>query len=68
MLSQLTIKDIVLIDQLSLTLGDGLCVLTGETGAGKSIILDALGLALGARGDGGLVRPGVAQGTVTAFF
>ncbi len=68
MLVALSIRNIVLIDQLDLTLGAGLTVLTGETGAGKSIMLDALGLALGARGDGSLVRTGAAQGQVTAQF
>ncbi len=56
MLSALAIRDVVLIDRLDLSFEDGLCVLTGETGAGKSILLDALGLALGARGDAALVR------------
>jgi DNA repair protein RecN (Recombination protein N) len=56
MLSALDIRDVVLIDRLALCFQDGLCVLTGETGAGKSILLDALGLALGARGDASLVR------------
>ncbi len=56
MLSALAIRDVVLIDRLELRFEDGLCVLTGETGAGKSILLDALGLALGARGDAALVR------------
>ena len=56
MLSALAISDVVLIDRLDLNFEDGLCVLTGETGAGKSILLDALGLALGARGDAALVR------------
>lgn len=68
MLAQLTIRDIVLIDQLDLTFGPGMSVLTGETGAGKSILLDALMLALGGRGDGGLVRHGEKQGQVTAVF
>lgn len=68
MLVQLSIRDIVLIDRLDLTLGDGMTVLTGETGAGKSILLDAFSLALGARGDGSLVREGVSQGQVTAVF
>ncbi|HMR32184.1 MAG TPA: DNA repair protein RecN [Geminicoccaceae bacterium] len=68
MLERLAIRDIVLIDRLDLALGDGLSVLTGETGAGKSIVLDALGLALGARADRGLVRAGAEQGTVTASF
>lgn len=68
MLSRLSIRDIVLIEQLDIEFAAGLCVLTGETGAGKSILLDALSLALGARGDGGLVRAGAAQGHVTAVF
>lgn len=53
MLASLSIRDVVLIDRLDLDFRAGLCVLTGETGAGKSILLDALGLALGARGDSG---------------
>ncbi len=57
MLSALAIRDVVLIERLDLSFGDGLTVLTGETGAGKSILLDSLGLALGARADAGLVRP-----------
>jgi DNA repair protein RecN (Recombination protein N) len=68
MLIQLAIRDIVLIDRLALSFPDGLSVLTGETGAGKSILLDAFALALGARGDGSLVRHGEAQGQVTATF
>jgi DNA repair protein RecN (Recombination protein N) len=68
MLVQLSIRDIVLIDRLDLELGTGLTILTGETGAGKSILLDAFSLALGARGDGTLVRQGEAQGQVTAVF
>ncbi len=68
MLVQLSIRDIVLIERLDITFGQGLSVLTGETGAGKSILLDSLSLALGARGDGGLVRNGVLQGQVTAVF
>jgi DNA repair protein RecN (Recombination protein N) len=68
MLVQLAIRDIVLIDRLELTFTEGLSVLTGETGAGKSILLDAFSLALGARGDGSLVRHGEAQGQVTAVF
>ncbi|MEC5322593.1 DNA repair protein RecN [Aurantimonas sp. A3-2-R12] len=68
MLVHLSIRDIVLIERLDLALGEGLSVLTGETGAGKSILLDALSLALGGRGDGGLVRHGAKQGEVTAVF
>ncbi|MFY9292755.1 MAG: DNA repair protein RecN [Methylorubrum rhodinum] len=68
MLVQLAIRDIVLIDKLDLAFSGGLTVLTGETGAGKSILLDAFALALGGRGDGGLVRHGEAQGGVTAVF
>jgi DNA repair protein RecN (Recombination protein N) len=67
-LVQLSIRDIVLIDRLDLDLGAGMTVLTGETGAGKSILLDAFSLALGARGDGALVRQGLPQGQVTAVF
>ena len=68
MLVELAIRDIVLIDRLSLGFTEGMSVLTGETGAGKSILLDAFALALGARGDGSLVRHGEAQGQVTAVF
>jgi DNA repair protein RecN (Recombination protein N) len=68
MLAALSIRDIVLIDRLDLEFGGGLTVLTGETGAGKSILLDALSLALGARGDTALVRQGASQGQVTASF
>ena len=68
MLVALSIRDVVLIDRLELELHSGLCVLTGETGAGKSILLDALGLALGARADSGLVRHGADQAVVTASF
>ena len=68
MLVQLAIRDIVLIDRLELDFGAGLTVLTGETGAGKSILLDAFSLALGGRGDGGLVRSGQSQGQVIAVF
>ncbi len=68
MLAALSIRDIVLIDKLDLEFGPGLFVLTGETGAGKSILLDALSLALGSRGDVALVRRGAAQGQVTAAF
>ncbi|EFG8200384.1 AAA family ATPase, partial [Escherichia coli] len=68
MLSRLSIRDIVLIERLDIDLVSGLSVLTGETGAGKSILLDALSLTLGARGDASLVRSGAAQGQVTAVF
>ena len=68
MLVSLSISDIVLIDRLELEWQPNLCTLTGETGAGKSILLDALGLATGARGDAGLVRQDCAQGSVTAIF
>ncbi|HLY55537.1 MAG TPA: DNA repair protein RecN [Stellaceae bacterium] len=68
MLTGLSIRDVVLIDRLDLAPESGLTVLTGETGAGKSILLDALGLALGARGDAGLVRKGAQQAVVAAEF
>jgi len=68
MLLGLSIRDVVLIDRLDLAFRPGLCVLTGETGAGKSILLDALGLALGMRADSSLVRPGANQAMVTAEF
>ncbi|CUX14073.1 DNA repair protein RecN (Recombination protein N) [Agrobacterium deltaense Zutra 3/1] len=68
MLVQLSIRDIVLIERLDLGFEAGLSVLTGETGAGKSILLDSLSLALGGRGDGGLVRHGEEKGQVTATF
>jgi DNA repair protein RecN (Recombination protein N) len=68
MLTALSIRNIVLIDKLDLAFGPGLSVLTGETGAGKSILLDAFALALGSRGDASLVRAGESQGQVTAVF
>lgn len=68
MLVQLSIRDIVLIERLDLAFEAGLSVLTGETGAGKSILLDSLSLALGGRGDGSLVRHGEEKGQVTAVF
>ncbi|MEM6780929.1 MAG: DNA repair protein RecN [Pseudomonadota bacterium] len=68
MLASLNIKNVVLIDQLRIEFQSGLCALTGETGAGKSILLDSLGLALGARSDAGLVRKGTDQASVTAEF
>lgn len=68
MLTGLSIRDVVLIESLDLEFGPGLGVLTGETGAGKSILLDALGLALGVRADSGLVRHGQPQAVVTVTF
>ena len=68
MLSRLSIRDIVLIDKLDIDFAAGLAVLTGETGAGKSILLDSFALALGGRGDQSLVRQGADQGQVTAVF
>jgi DNA repair protein RecN (Recombination protein N) len=68
MLARLSIRDIVLIERLDIDFASGLSVLTGETGAGKSILLDAFALALGARGDASLVRHGIEQGQVTAAF
>ncbi|QGN53399.1 DNA repair protein RecN [Novosphingobium sp. Gsoil 351] len=68
MLTALSIRNIVLIEALELTFGGGLGVLTGETGAGKSILLDALGLALGERAESGLIRAGTDQASVAATF
>lgn len=68
MLTGLSIRDIVLIDRLDLVFSGGLSVLTGETGAGKSILLDSLGLAMGGRSDGRLLRHGSTRGSVTATF
>ena len=68
MLKSLAIRNIVLIESLTLDFGGGLGVLTGETGAGKSILLDALGLVLGERADFGLVRSGTDSASVTASF
>jgi len=68
MLIGLWIRDVVLIEALDLSIGPGLTALTGETGAGKSIILDALGLAVGWRADAGLVRRGASQAAVSAVF
>ena len=68
MLISLAIRDIILIERLELEFERGLCALTGETGAGKSILLDALGLALGGRAERTLVRPGAVQGSVSAAF
>ena len=68
MLARLSIRDIILIDRLDIDFGSGLAALTGETGAGKSILLDAFALALGARGEAALVRHGAEQGQVIAAF
>ena len=68
MLESLSIRNIVLIDELTLSFKEGLCLLTGETGAGKSILLDALGLALGARAEARLLRPGASKAQVSATF
>ena len=68
MLTQLAVRNVVLIEALDLDFGLGLGVLTGETGAGKSILLDALGLVLGDRADSGLVRSGAKQASVSASF
>ena len=68
MLIGLGIRDVVLIESLDLAIGAGLTALTGETGAGKSIILDALGLAIGARAEAGLVRRGANQASAVASF
>ena len=68
MLRELAIRDIILIETLDLNFGAGLSVLTGETGAGKSILLDSLGLALGGRASEGLVRAGAERGSVAARF
>src|SRR5690606_1491418 len=68
MLTDLTIKDVVIIDALSIPFARGFVSLTGETGAGKSIILDALGLALGSCSEARLVRQGREQASVTASF
>ena len=68
MLVHLSIRNIVLIQSLDLEFAAGLSVLTGETGAGKSILLDALGLALGSRADFSLIREGADKASVTAAF
>src|SRR5579875_4012818 len=68
MLVGLGIRDVVLIEALDLAPRPGLTALTGETGAGKSIVLDALGLATGARADAGLIRRGAPQASATAIF
>ncbi len=68
MLETLSIRNIVLVEQLDIDFERGLCVLTGETGAGKSILLDSLGLALGSRADLSLIRANTKKGSVTATF
>ena len=68
MLISLSIRNVVLIEKLDISFDAGLCALTGETGAGKSILLDSLGLAMGARADRGLVRAGETQASVAAVF
>jgi DNA repair protein RecN (Recombination protein N) len=68
MLRSLLVQNVVLIERLELAFAPGLCVLTGETGAGKSILIDALGLVLGGRAEARLIRPGAAQASVTACF
>jgi len=68
MLRSLAIRDLAVIDRLDLAFASGLSVLTGETGAGKSILLDALGLACGGRGDAKLIRPGAEAASVAAGF
>ena len=68
MLSGLSVRNVVLIEQLDLTFSHGLTALTGETGAGKSILLDALGMAAGARSARGLVRAGTEKASTTASF
>ena len=68
MLKRLSIRDVVVVDSIDLEFGSGFCVLTGETGAGKSILLDALSLALGRRADTALLRDGAETAIVTATF
>ncbi|HRC27532.1 MAG TPA: AAA family ATPase, partial [Alphaproteobacteria bacterium] len=68
MLASLTIQNVVLVDRLTVSFGPGLCALTGETGAGKSVLLDSIGLALGGRAEAGLVRRGADQAAVSAEF
>ncbi len=68
MLLSLSVRDLILIDRLDLELRPGLCALTGETGAGKSILLDALGLCLGDRADAAVVRPGAERAQASAEF
>lgn len=68
MLQTLSIRDFVIVDQLELDFSQGFSVLTGETGAGKSILIDALSLALGARGEAGVIRAGCERAEITANF
>src|SRR5712664_1392239 len=68
MLRALTIRDFVIVDSLELDFDSGFTALTGETGAGKSIMIDALSLALGMRADGNVVRVGQARAEITAEF
>lgn len=68
MLQTLSIRDFVIVDKLDLEFADGFTVLTGETGAGKSILVDALSLALGARGEGGVIRSGCERAEISASF
>ena len=68
MLHQLSIRNVVLIESLDVDFAAGFSVLTGETGAGKSILLDALGLVLGERSDQSLIRKGAEQASVFAEF
>ena len=68
MLSELLIRSFVVIDELRIPLGPGLSVVTGETGAGKSLLVDALGLVLGSRADAGVIRTGADTAEVTATF
>ena len=68
MLNSLSVRSVVLIESLDLSFEPGLTALTGETGAGKSILLDALGMAAGARSDRGLVRAGTDKASTTASF
>ena len=68
MLLHLSLKDFVIVKELSLDLSTGLTVLTGETGAGKSILIDALQLILGGRADSGVIREGAKQTDLTAIF
>ena len=68
MLTHLSLRDVVIVDKLEVDFAAGLCVLTGETGAGKSIVLDSLGLALGGRADAGMIRAGADKLSVTAAF